>query len=56
MQPVSETLVEEMVVEFEFKGIHCGALHYRRWELIPLLNDVIGKEELSAVKLYSSIS
>ena len=56
VQPLSETVSEEMVVEFVFKEIYCGTLQLGKWELISLSNDVTGKGELSAVKLYLSAS
>ena len=33
-----------------------GTLQHGRWEFIPLPNDVIGEEVVSAVQLYSSSS
>ena len=50
--PLSETLLEEMVVNFEFKGTYYSTLHHGSRELVPLSNNVIGKEEFSAVMLY----
>ena len=41
---------------FEFIGIYCGILHHGMWELIHLSNDVIGKEEFSAVKFVSVVT
>ena len=52
MWPLSETLLEEMVVKFEYKGMYCGTLHHGRWEIIPVLSNVIDKQECSAIKLY----
>ena len=43
IQSLSKTLLEVMVIEFDFKGIHSSTHHHGRRELIPLSNDAIGK-------------
>ncbi len=47
--PLSDILVEEMVVKFILKSIYFVTLYYRRWELIPLPYHVITEEKFCAV-------
>ncbi len=48
---LSDILAEEVEVKFVLKRVHCLALHYRKWKLIPFSYHVISEEEICAVKL-----